>query len=133
MRIYVGGLPWSVTDQELESMFTQHGEVTSANVAKDKFTNQSRGFGFVDMPNDEQAKAAIAALNGKEMNGRSVTVNEARPQGEGGGGGRRGPGGGGGGRGGPRGGGGGGRGGYGGGGGGGGGNRGGGGGGGRRY
>jgi hypothetical protein len=78
-------------------MFTSYGEVTSASVAKDKFTNRSRGFGFVDMPNQDQANEAIQAMNGKQVDGRSLTVNESRPMGEGGGGGRRGPGGGGGG------------------------------------
>ncbi|MGI8908688.1 MAG: RNA recognition motif domain-containing protein [Candidatus Sumerlaeaceae bacterium] len=123
MRIFVGGLAWAVSDEELRSMFAPFGEVTSASIAKDRFTERSRGFGFVDMPNQDQANAAIQALNGKEVGGRSLTVNESRPMGEGGGG-RRGPGGGGGGggrRGPGGGGGGGGRGGYGGGGGGGGG------------
>ena len=131
MRIFVGGLAWAVSDDELRAMFTPFGEVTSASIAKDRFTERSRGFGFVDMPNQEQATAAIAGLNQKDVGGRSLTVNESRPMGEGGGG--RKPGGGGGGRRGPGGpgGGGGGRGGY--GGGGGGGNRSGGGGGGGGY
>ena len=120
-KLYVGNLPYSVGDSDLESMFTAYGTVRSAQVIQDRDTGQSKGFGFVEMGSDEEAQAAINALNGKEMNGRSVTVNEARPKTEGGGrGGRGGFGGGGGGGGYGGGGGGGGRGGYGGGGGGGG-------------
>ena len=122
-KLYVGNLTYSVTDTELQEMFQPHGTVQSAQVIMDRDTGRSKGFGFVEMGSDSEAQAAIAAMHGKELNGRVLTVNEARPK-EGGGGG-------GGGRGGPRGGGGGGRGGYGGGGGGYGG--GGGGGGGRRY
>jgi len=126
-KLYVGNLPYSIGDSDLESMFTAYGTVRSAQVIQDRDTGQSKGFGFVEMGSDEEAQAAINALNGKEMNGRSVTVNEARPKTEGGGGGRSGGrggfGGGGGGGGYGGGGGGGGRGGYGGGGGGGGGRR----------
>ena len=116
-KLYVGNLPYSVTDSELQQMFATHGTVTSAQVIMDRDTGRSKGFGFVEMANDAEAQAAIDVLNGQQMGGRPLTVNEARPK-EGGGGG-----GGGGGRGGYGGssGGGGGRGGYGGGGGGGGG------------
>ena len=122
-KIYVGNLPWSTTSSDLEAMFSPHGAVRSAEVISDRETGRSRGFGFVEMQTDEGLQAAIAALNGHEMNGRPLTVNEARertPRAGGGGGGGYGGGGGGGGRGGyGGGGGGGGRGGYGGGGGGG--------------
>jgi cold-inducible RNA-binding protein len=112
-KLYVGNLTFGVTDAELEQLFAAHGTVQSAQVIVDRDTGRSKGFGFVEMGSDQEAQAAAAALNGKDMNGRALTVNEARPK-EGGGGGRGGYGGGGGG------GGGGGRGGYGGGGGGGG-------------
>ena len=120
-KIYVGNLPWSTTSADLEAMFSAHGAVQSAEVISDRETGRSRGFGFVEMQTDEGLQAAIAALNGHEMNGRPLTVNEARERTPraGGGGGGYGGGGGGGGRGGYGGGGGGGRGGYGGGGGGG--------------
>jgi hypothetical protein len=115
-KIYVGNLPWSTTSSDLEAMFSPHGAVRSAEVISDRETGRSRGFGFVEMETDEGLQAAINALNGHEINGRPLTVNEARertPRPGGGGGGRSGGYGGGGG-------GGGGRGGYGGGGGGGG-------------
>jgi RNA recognition motif-containing protein len=115
-KIYVGNLPWSTTSSDLEAMFSPHGAVRSAEVISDRETGRSRGFGFVEMETDEGLQAAINALNGHEINGRPLTVNEARertPRPGGGGGGRSGGYGGGGG--------GGGRGGYGGGGGGGGG------------
>ena len=123
-KIYVGNLPWSTASADLEAMFAPHGAVRSAEVISDRETGRSRGFGFVEMETDEGLQAAITALNGQEINGRPLTVNEARERtprpgggGGGGGGGRGGSGGGGGGYGGG-GGGGGGRGGYGGGGGG---------------
>ena len=116
-KLYVGNLTYGVTDSMLEQLFAPHGTVQSAQVIMDRDTGRSKGFGFVEMGSDQEAQAAIAALNGQMAGGRSLTVNEARPKTEGGGG---------------RGGGGGGRGGYGGGGGGGGGGRG-GYGGGRRY
>jgi len=99
-KIYVGGLPYAATEQQLSDLFAQHGTVASARVITDKFTGQSRGFGFVEMSSDEEAQKAIAALNGTQMDGRTLTVNEARPQEPrtGGGGGRGGFGGGGGGR-----------------------------------
>jgi RNA recognition motif-containing protein len=125
-KIYVGNLPWSTTSADLEAMFSPHGAVRSAEVISDRETGRSRGFGFVEMETDEGLQAAISALNGHEINGRPLTVNEARERTPrsggggggygGGGGGRGGYGGGGGGRGGYGGGGGGGRGGYGGGG-----------------
>jgi RNA recognition motif-containing protein len=111
-KIYVGNLAYGISSSDLQQMFEAHGVVQSAQVITDRDTGRSKGFGFVEMGSDEEAQAAIAALNGKEMDGRTLTVNEARPK-EGGGG-RGGHGGGGGGRGGYGGGGGGGRGGYGG-------------------
>ena len=98
-KIYVGGLPYAATEQQLSDLFAQHGAVESARVITDKFTGQSRGFGFVEMTASEDAQKAIAALNGTQMDGRTLTVNEARPQEPrtGGGGGRGGFGGGGGG------------------------------------
>ena len=80
MKLYVGGLAYSVTEKELEAAFAEHGTVTSATVIKDRDSGQSKGFGFVEMSDDNQAKAAMAALNGKDLSGRSITVNEARPQ-----------------------------------------------------
>lgn len=129
MKLYVGNLPFSTNDSELREMFEAHGQVASATIVMDRETGRPRGFGFVEMANDDEGRAAIEKLNGAEIGGRAIVVNEARPKsdrggfgggggggrgGYGGGGGRGGYGGGGGGRGG-------GRGGYGGGGGGGGG------------
>ena len=100
-KIYVGGLPFSTTDGALQELFSGHGTVESARVITDKFTGQSRGFGFVEMGSNGEAQKAIEALNGTELDGRTLTVNEARPQekrsgfGGGGGGGRRDSGGGG--------------------------------------
>ena len=79
-KLYVGGLPYSTTEQQLSELFSPHGSVTSAKVITDKFTGQSRGFGFVEMATGEEAQKAIAALNGTAMGGRTITVNEARPQ-----------------------------------------------------
>ena len=87
MNIYVGNLSWNLKDQDLSNLFAAHGEVTSAKIVNDKFTNRSKGFGFVEMPNDDQAQAAIAALNGSEVDGRNIVVNESRPKPEGSGGG----------------------------------------------
>ena len=87
MNIYVGNLSWNLKDQDLSNLFATHGEVASAKIVTDKFTNRSKGFGFVEMPNDDQAQAAIAALNGTEVDGRNIVVNESRPKQEGGGGG----------------------------------------------
>jgi RNA recognition motif-containing protein len=87
MNIYVGNLSWGLKDQDLANLFTPYGEVASAKIVMDKFTQRSKGFGFVEMPNDEQAQAAIAQLNGTEVDGRNLVVNESRPKeaGEGGG------------------------------------------------
>jgi RNA recognition motif-containing protein len=95
-KLYVGNLSYDVTDAALEAMFAAHGTVQSAQVIMDRDTGRSKGFGFVEMGSDAEAQAAIAALNGSQQGGRSLTVNEARPK-EGGGGGRGGYGGGGGG------------------------------------
>ena len=79
-RIYVGGLPYSATDQDLEQMFSPSGQVNSATVVSDRYSGESKGFGFVEMENEDDAKAAINSLNGTQMNGRSLTVNEAKPR-----------------------------------------------------
>ena len=79
-KLYVGGLPYSTTEQQLSELFSQHGSVTSAKVITDKFTGQSRGFGFVELATGEEAQKAITALNGTQMDGRTITVNEAKPQ-----------------------------------------------------
>ena len=80
MNIYVGNLPFEVTDEELEAAFTEYGEVSSARMIIDRFSGRSRGFGFVEMPTDSEGEAAIAAMNGREMMGRPLTVNVARPR-----------------------------------------------------
>lgn len=103
-RLYVGGLPYSATEQDLENLFASAGTVSSAVVVTDRYTGQAKGFGFVEMSTDAEADAAINSLNGTTMGGRTLTVNEAKPRedrsGGGGGGGRSGGyGGGGGGRG----------------------------------
>jgi len=85
-KLYVGNLTYGVTDSTLAQMFEAYGTVQSAQVIMDRDTGRSKGFGFVEMGSDAEAQAAIAALNGKEMEGRSLTVNEARPRPEGGGG-----------------------------------------------
>jgi RNA recognition motif-containing protein len=82
MRIYVGNLPYSVTDDDLQEMFSEFGELTSAEVVKDKFSGQSKGFGFVDMPDNADAEEAIRSLNDQPVQGRKLTVNEARPRAE---------------------------------------------------
>jgi RNA recognition motif-containing protein len=79
-KIYVGGLPYSTTEQELSQLFAAHGTVQSARIITDKFTGKSRGFGFVEMATAEEAQRAIAALNATQFGGRTLTVNEARPQ-----------------------------------------------------
>lgn len=79
-KLYVGGLPYSVTGGRLQELFSAHGTVESANVISDKFTGQSRGFGFVEMSSSGEAQRAISALNGTQMDGRTLTVNEAKPQ-----------------------------------------------------
>lgn len=95
-RLYVGNLPWSATSASLEALFSAHGEVKSAEVVTDRETGRSRGFGFVEMATDEGGQKAIDALNGTEVDGRAITVNEARERAPRPGGGGRGPGGGGG-------------------------------------
>lgn len=104
MNIYVGNLPWDVTEDDLRTAFAAFGEITSINVIKDNFSGRSKGFGFVEMASKTEGQAAIDSLNGKELKGRNLTVNEARPRADGprGGGGRPGGGGGGFGRGGGR-------------------------------
>ncbi len=79
-KIYVGGLPFSTTDQELKGLFDEYGTVESARVITDKLSGRSRGFGFVEMSNGQEAVTAIAELNGTDLGGRSLLVNEARPQ-----------------------------------------------------
>lgn len=97
MNIFVGNLPRDVTEDELRELFATHGRVTSVSVLRDKFSGEPRGFGFVEMEAKAEGQAAIGALNGKELKGRALTVNEARPKtersgggGGGGGGGRSG-------------------------------------------
>jgi cold-inducible RNA-binding protein len=93
MKLYVGGLSYSTSDQELEQLFAEHGKVISAVVIKDRETGRSKGFGFVEMEDLKEAQNAIKSLDGKEVSGRTITVNQARPQeerrprGDGGGGG----------------------------------------------
>lgn len=100
MKIYVGNMAFSTTQESLEALFTNYGEVEDVAVITDRETGRPRGFGFVTMPNDDQGKEAIEALNGQEFEGRTLNVNEARPRenrgprGGGGGGGRGGRGGG---------------------------------------
>ncbi len=79
-KIYVGGLPYSTSESELNGLFAPHGTVESVKVITDRFTGQSRGFGFVEMSTSDQANSAITALNGTQLDGRTLTVNEARPQ-----------------------------------------------------
>ena len=90
MRIYVGGLPYSTNTEALRSLFAQAGQVTDANVVEDRYSGQSRGFGFVEMPDGAEARAAIAKFNGYNLDGRPLTVNEAKPREDRGGGGSRG-------------------------------------------
>lgn len=90
MNIYVGNLAYSVTDHSLRETFEAYGSVDSARVIQDRDTGRSKGFGFVEMSNNDEASAAMEALNGKDIDGRSITVNEARPKPEGGRGGGRG-------------------------------------------
>jgi RNA recognition motif-containing protein len=92
-KLYVGNLTYGVTNSTLEQMFTAHGTVESAQVIMDRDTGRSKGFGFVEMKSDQEAQAAITGLNGKEVEGRALTVNEARPKTEGGRSGRGGSGG----------------------------------------
>jgi RNA recognition motif-containing protein len=84
MNIYVGNLSYSLTEEDLREAFEPFGAVDSVNIIKDKYSGQSKGFGFVEMPNSEEAQSAINDLNGKDLKGRSLNVNEARPRPEGG-------------------------------------------------
>src|SRR5678815_1312279 len=86
-NIYVGNLSYEATEDDLRQAFEAHGEVSAVSIIKDKMTGRSRGFGFVEMPDKNQANAAIQGLNLQEVRGRAITVNEARPKAEGGGGG----------------------------------------------
>jgi len=83
MNLYVGNLSYSTTDDGLRQTFEAFGQVTSASIIKDKFSGRSKGFGFVEMPTDTEGQAAIESLNGKELDGRALRVNEARPRSEG--------------------------------------------------
>jgi cold-inducible RNA-binding protein len=80
MKIYIGNLSFSSTEDEIRALFSQHGDVTDVAIISDRETGRSRGFGFVEMSNDEAAREAIGALNGADLGGRSLTVNEARPK-----------------------------------------------------
>ena len=93
-KLYVGGLPYAVSDNQLEDLFSEHGTVESARVITDRMTGRSRGFGFVEMSSNDEAEAAAEALNGSEMDGRKLVVNEAKPRKDRGGGGPSGGGGG---------------------------------------
>lgn len=79
-KLFVGGLSWGTTDESLQQFFAPMGQVVSASVIKDKFSGRSKGFGFVEMSTEEEAQKAVAELNGKEFDGRTIVVNEARPQ-----------------------------------------------------
>ncbi|QQS69905.1 RNA-binding protein [Candidatus Saccharibacteria bacterium] len=79
-KLFVGSLPWAVDDQQLKDLFSEFGEVSYSKVIIDRDTNRSKGFGFVEFEDDAAAKAAIAKLDGSEMNGRNIVVNEARPR-----------------------------------------------------
>ena len=80
VKLYVGNLPYSTTDEDLRELFSEYGTIVSTAVISDRDTGRSKGFGFVELEDDAQAKAAIEALNGKDMNGRALVVNEARPR-----------------------------------------------------
>jgi RNA recognition motif-containing protein len=80
MNIYVGNLPFSITDADLRETFARFGDVSQVNLITDKFTGESKGFGFVEMANNSQADAAIKGLNGKDLKGRNITVNQAKPK-----------------------------------------------------
>ena len=82
MNIYVGNLPYTLTEDDLKAAFSEFGEVSSANIIMDKMSGQSKGFGFVEMPDDSEADQAIKALNESALNGRNIKVNPARPRGE---------------------------------------------------
>jgi len=80
MNIYIGNLPYTTTEEDLKTAFAPFGQVATVKIVVDRYTGRSKGFGFVDMPSDDEAKAAIAGLNGKEMDGRPLKVNESRPR-----------------------------------------------------
>ncbi|MCH7973262.1 MAG: RNA-binding protein [Bacteroidetes bacterium] len=79
-KLFVGSLPWAVNDQKLQEAFEAHGKVVSAKVVTDRYTGRSRGFGFVEMENEDEANAAITALNNSELSGRNIIVSEAKPR-----------------------------------------------------
>ena len=80
MNIYCGNLSWQTTEETLQAAFEAYGEVSAVTIIKDRYTGQSRGFGFVEMPNDEEGQAAIAALNGQDLDGRPLKIDQARPR-----------------------------------------------------
>ena len=80
MNIYIGNLAYTVSEDDLRDAFSEFGEVASASIINDKFSGRSNGFGFVEMPKDSEAREAIESMNGKDLNGRTVTVNEAKPR-----------------------------------------------------
>lgn len=80
MNIYVGNLSYDVTEDELKDVFSEHGEVSSVNIIKDKYSGRSKGFGFVEMPNEDEAEKAVQTLNGSAVKGRDIKVNKARPR-----------------------------------------------------
>jgi RNA recognition motif-containing protein len=80
MNIYLGNIDFKVREEQLAEIFSQYGEVSSVKIITDKFTKRSKGFGFVEMPNDEEGRAAVAALNGADVNSRAISVAEARPR-----------------------------------------------------
>jgi len=79
-KMYVGNIPYNATEEDLKQLFSEYGEIESLKIMKDQFTDRSKGFGFIEMVNEEDAKKAIATLNGKDFKGKSLTVAEARPQ-----------------------------------------------------
>ena len=79
-KMYVGNIPYNASEEDLKDLFSEYGEIESLKIMKDQFTDRSKGFGFIEMVNEEDAKKAIATLNGKEFKGKSLTVAEARPQ-----------------------------------------------------
>ena len=83
MNIYVGNISWDLTEEDIKTAFETHGQVTTVKIITDKYTGRSRGFGFVEMPEKAEAEAAINDLNGKDLKGREIVVNEARPRQEG--------------------------------------------------
>jgi RNA recognition motif-containing protein len=80
MNIYIGNLAYTVTEDDLRDAFSEFGQVDSASIINDKFSGRSKGFGFVDMPNDSEAREAIESMNEKDLNGRTIKVNEAKPR-----------------------------------------------------